>query len=1417
MANIFDQFDVNTPTKNVTSTPNIFDKFDDNKVNDGTTVSNIPQLKNFPKSFLESAYEDVKETGSDVADFLKDVYSSSIRSFEKAEEANRMAQEKAGKIFGGATVELVTALPELISNVAKIAAPETSKEIAESPIGQAYSKVLNTINPELSKEEDIAKTILSLATGVGAGIKAGKILSDLLVKKFGRDKSQKIAVELNKLVDTKSAASVSKAVDTIPVKTTKILTPTVASSAAAIQLDVQQRKEDQQFISPLALYLNDAIGPEASDWLKENAGVDLVSVGRSLQINPNDTEAQKLIKQYKDAAALEGIAISAGTLAIGLIKSAIKPTVKAGTIIKDTIIKPTVKAGTIIKDTVTETIGKLNTAAGRPLTSKAGLPKDIYNLEIDRNFASRPVSFNTKADLVKLKNLQKKEKVSDEAFEKYWNEGVDDGLSPVFKKAADSVKDSINKNEENISKLLGLPPESKLGVRSEGQDFYITRIHRASIDKEYNESLRNILNNKKSLWAKLTGKKPDEELTGLIENVRDQLTKSGVIDKDGQDFIIATMLNNMSPRNSKFIKDIFEGTSEKFKSAFGSQTSKVLKAREDLTEPFLKLLGEVKNPYQNIQNTLLNQQKLFYEIGFWKDIENLLKQNMGKDIELGGLMSFLPKRLESIGKADAEKLVSLESQVKKSIGKFGGDNVKIGQDIFTSEYFGDMVFKGLNLYDPASRTTIGHFFRKLSAAVQAKETLVDPAAYTLNTFGGGQSLILNGHMFNPLTYPRAVKAVKTWADQFDTDKIPLVKRSPEAVRKLAFLKRRAVLDQSVTGEVIVQNAKNFKGERGSVDKLFDFAIPEKVFEKLGRAYGQPDFYTKLVAFEAEVASQKFQFPFKKWKKQQIAKGVGDNKQQFLKEEYEKFIWNKAADDVVNSMPTYGLAPPAFREFTKVPILGNYTLFATELVRTTYGSTKIAARDMLEGTATGNPRQVAAGVRRFAGLLAVTAGADYGIDKLQEYMNYDENTKKTFQMLAMPWAKGSRVIPMEPLTFDETAKEKLTRESVMKQFPREKWDELVKERGLKGTYKNFITKTLKRQRDNFKPYLRTRAGSSNSLNMFDYVKAPVRLVFAKLLNDGTISNAEMDDAFKNARKSITGPFTSPKFLTEKIMSTLVGVNPQTGKSIYDQAAGATEKEKILDGVENILGAAKGGLYKLITDYMKITPAEELLGVGRAMNRYGQPLDKQSLIMFLSTGTQFPIWNMNRRMGYDLAKDIKGIDELKNNFKKVLLDSDPKVYNTKDADKLVEKYEKLQERKRKAMLNLAEKVRIFKNVPYTRIYKDKKGNKQTDQKKIGSKKLIQFATDDFYYPLKEELIYSVINDAEQNKFIPDQVIDDNFIQTLLRKGWDKDVISKLAKKLVVSQIKFRNKKLSDEPESVSNPFAKYRTVKEYEKRE
>ena len=1340
--------------------------FDD----DSATVSNIRQIKDFPKSFLESVYEDVKETGSDVADFFKNVYSSAMSSYEKAEEGRRKAEEGAGKIFGSATVELVTALPELVSNVTKVAAPDVAKEVGESSIGQAYSKVLDTINPKLSKEEDVAKTILTLITGVGGGLKAGKELSELLVKKFGKDKSQKISVELNKLVDTKAAASIPKAVDTTAAKTTKIIGATGLSSAAAIQLDAQQRKEDEQIFGPLMLTLSDAIGPEASNWLKDNAGVDLVSVGRALKINPNDTEAEKILKQYKDAAALDGIGITVGTLGVALIKSGIKPAIR-------------------IKEVVTDTVGKVNTGLGRRLTSRSSMPQKIYEAEVERNFIPKAIEFDTKVELKKLKKLQKKEKVSDEIFNKYFNTGVDDGLTPAFKKEVDSFKDKFNKNEGDIADALGLPPENRLGVRSDGQDFYITRSFEATTDAKLNNSIRRILQNKPTAWAKITGKKPDAELEGLIDNVRKELNKNGITDIDKQNSIMVRMLENVSPSNSSTIKNIFEGTTDSLPKTMQAQTAKILKTRKDLTKPFLELLGEVKNPYTNIQNTLMNQEKLLYEIKFWQEIEDIAKQTMGKDIELGGLASFLPRRLESFGKDTGVRTQSLASLIEKSLGKFGGNKIKIGQDIFVSEYFGKMLSDGLNFYSPVAKTGFGRAFSKLASLAQAKETIVDPAAYVLNTYGAGQSLIANGHMFNPINYARALKATKTWVQQF-------AKNDPKATEILSLLKRKGVIDQDVTGEMIAQTARDLKG-----NTLFSRSM-----EKFGRAYGQPDLYAKLVAFEAERASLKFQFPFKKWEKQQISKGVGGNKQQFLKEEYNTFINNEAVDRVRDTMPTYGIASPAARRFARVPLAGNYILFATELVRTTANVAKIASKDFTMGIANGNPRQVASGLRRLAGLGTVIAGTDYGVDKLRQYMNYDDNTLKALQIVAAPYAKGSKVIPLAPLVMDETAKEKLTRESVMKQFPRENWDQISKEKQFKGSYNKFITQVLKQQRENFVPYIRTRLGNTASFDMFDYIKAPVRLVIAKLFGNGQMSDAEIDKAFETAAQGIGGPFLSPKFLTQQIMGTILGVDPITKKSIYDEAAGATNKEKIMTAAKSLLTSFKGGAAKSVLDFMDITSSEELLGIGRGENKSGQPLDKQSLISYFATGSQFRPLNLNKRIGLDLSLDVKAIDKIASNFQQTLRNEKKWIKTKDDVDEIVKKYIELQERKRTAMQNLSKKIDIFKKVPYMRIYKDRKGNKQTEQKVLGITGVVKSATDNFLYDLKPEIITSLVKPIVENSargvFIPDNAISEDTIMALKRKGYSVPLVAELVKKLGQAQASLARRKLFDKPESGSN---------------
>jgi hypothetical protein len=127
----------------------------------------------------------------------------------------------------------------------------------------------------------------------------------------------------------------------------------------------------------------------------------------------------------------------------------------------------------------------------------------------------------------------------------------------------------------------------------------------------------------------------------------------------------------------------------------------------------------------------------------------------------------------------------------------------------------------------------------------------------------------------------------------------------------------------------------------------------KGMQKIWVIYGQPDVYTKLIAFESELIHLRKVF--------------------LNLTEDELFV--KAANVVRDTMPTYGIASPAARALSRVPYLGNYVLFPSEVIRTTKNMVKYAATDIMQGIASGNGRQVARGMAKLTGL-GVTAG---GVD------------------------------------------------------------------------------------------------------------------------------------------------------------------------------------------------------------------------------------------------------------------------------------------------------------------------------------------------------------------------------------------------------------------------------------------------------
>ena len=74
-----------------------------------------------------------------------------------------------------------------------------------------------------------------------------------------------------------------------------------------------------------------------------------------------------------------------------------------------------------------------------------------------------------------------------------------------------------------------------------------------------------------------------------------------------------------------------------------------------------------------------------------------------------------------------------------------------------------------------------------------------------------------------------------------------LKKNKEAVETVNRLKALGVLDQDITGEMIARNA-NLYGQGGQ--KGFSKAFGN-FMTKVGNAYGTPDSYAKLIAFQSE--------------------------------------------------------------------------------------------------------------------------------------------------------------------------------------------------------------------------------------------------------------------------------------------------------------------------------------------------------------------------------------------------------------------------------------------------------------------------------------------------------------------------------------------------------------------------------------
>ena len=1288
--------------------------------------------------------------------------------FEQAQRGRQLADEGVGRIAGKAATEIATFPIEATKTVAALTSDELFNKLQKSELNKSYENFKKNLNPNITENEKIAGELLTYVIG---GLGVTKVIKEL-VEKVCKKRADKLAKIVDELGDTKvirkkdSVTKIETSTPKLPSKLEKRIAKTAGlagGGATVVQLDVQMAEEDDPLMSEFITNIETlskeegAIGSVAQTlepFLKDSVIMD---AAKTLVDSPNDTEAQKRIRRLKDAI---GFNLALSGIAAGLLTTAkygVKGTVSLSNRLKnkakqlnnaeksgeldvppptenDVVINSKVsetKEGNIVKkDTVREKLVRIlpDLKTGRLLRSDGSLPKEYVDLINERFNADKGFKIEIKAEVKKLERLQKEEGISSEALSNAINKNDISGLdnSPKTLEQVSNIKSLIQNNENKINDFLGLEGESRIGFgRAVDGTVYFTRTFEANNNVGYVNKIRKTVDElaKRRELGEDYIPKVDAEFIARVQNARNYFLKQGIAEQDVDEYV-KLLVKKLGGSEKNIVESFFEPVGQGFSASQGA--IKVLKERKDLDKNVLELLGEETDPYKKIAVTLQQQNKLLSELNYLTEVDKLARAGIDKDVPLKSFVPGLSTKTTFSARETDQLDYNLEQIVKNSIGRFGGDNKKLLNNVFASKEVGELLNAGLDIGNNKGKG-LQNFLGRAAALAQAKETILDAPAYLLNLYGAGQGLILNGMMLKPRAYKAAVTELKTLAEQIRL-------KDPKAVKKLATLRRLGVLEQDVTGEMISRNANLF----GDTPKNAFAREYGRIMQKFGSAYGQPDAYAKLIAFEAEYADIKKYFP-----------KLSDDE-----------AIRRAATYVKDTMPTYGEAAPLARVISRTPFLGNYVLFPSEVLRTTKNILKYTfLKDLPDAFRKGKTKaQRAYHLKRFTerlvGLGSIGAGAEYMVSSNNEANGIGSNERKVLNSVAPDFGKGSANLFLDGgFVLDEIG-EGLTPE----------------------------------QKENYVPQIRGRFVGSSSAHAYDYIMAPVRLITARVLGAKNplavdISETDIDNAFSDAAKLLTNSFTSPKFAAKHLINALTGRDEQ-GRSILDEGVGATTAENVKRRALEFLKGYQGGSVKLVRDYILAADAEELLGEGLGMRASGFPMTKKDALFSLS-GIRSQTVLPEKCLCYKTFNDLKAIGEVDSMFYDELRKLPIKQITPEDIDNIVDRYKELQLRKVKGLSDFNKNIDLYSKFSYTRKFLNKNNKPDTEKLTLGTAGVLKAVTNNYAYNTAPEVERAFANqalqDSKQELFVPKDIDTDKLQKFVQERSNDVGIVGDLIVKL------------------------------------
>ena len=1158
------------------------------------------------------------------------------------------------------------------------------------------------------------------------------------------------------------------------IKTTSTLGKATKYGTAGIIADVIAKDENEQHLKPIMELVNaKGISKEVDELVNK------------LDINPDDTASERLLKQLIDSTGLSvalGIPLAVifkvlkygGAKAIGKAK-AVKNKINTpiqntnNKIVSDAKVIENKPGKYLQQGKISSVIGKINTGLGRILTSKAAMPEELFKAYTKKiKYAEAKelsIKNNSKKFKEVLKNATKKlnaderKKLLDNTNQllktkqfaktgvqrldgKIINPGVVQQTNEYSRLAlrlpnevvdvVNKLRKTIDKESKNLKDIMGLSNKSKLGAVIDAKtslsdkpaiELYLTKTYDFYTNPEWVRKLNKGLSEAKAFREGVKDNTHNAEVIDVINNMRNHLIKNNKsINERNVDGILDNFINDVT-KKGKNSSNLFANIMD---FSYGGKPIKVFTKRKDIDKPVAEFLGEVKDPYRNYVETMRNLNKTIAKAQYLRDIKKFAENSAGKNIRLGGLAPSWMKVPTQVSKIVTDSEIGTSTKLadfaKKEMSAIGNDGSSIGLGKFTTD---DTLYKMID-------EGIDYFDKYLGGSFIGN-AFTKPAGYiqaTETVFDQTAHMVNLYGMLQTLVAnghilrrKEATNAVKTLYQKY-------LNKDPQAMKFFEKAKIANVVDTSVNAEIVRRNLDILDEDMiaGGISKLYSSkgkTVGEKLRLKGKRVKEGARKGTKAIAETYGITDD--------FGKLTALKSEIDSYRKAFPNMSEDELFDYAAEVVRNTMHSYSTAVPLVRALSRFP-LGTYATFPAETLRTGKNIIAIGSRDLAKGLK----------------------------DLAKAKLTGDKQLFKTGLALAQIGARrlSGAVLAGAGLEylFDNSDKDDLSGMGVSKEDTKG-LDNLFSE-WQKNTTKHFNTPIYKSRDGN----IYTEFVDGGSLDTYAFIKDIAKAAYGGVLAGIEPDNTQLEDAFNNKLKQIASPFISEKGLTKRI------IEIYTGRDEYGREIDRLDSTAEIFTKDLMPGIGKN-VVKLIQDYDSEEHRKKN-DLPIAGSNKGYPVVFKDTILHNATGIRHQTMNVTKAIGHFIYNEQQKTKEPYNKYIDVLKNFPTKDYTNEDIMKILKAYTKSQFEKKELTKQFADRLNQIKEINYYR----KKGDKVYKQK-FGMNEIVNANTKLGKRKINEDLLFLLTDKGGAGYFKPDNPLNKKTMEIIRNKKLPRELINKL----------------------------------------